>query len=396
MVDFNYIVPTGVIVPDTSELRADVEGEWKSAFGQDLVVTSETPQGVMITAEVESRDATVRNNAELANQINPDIAGGIFLDAIWRLTRGNRRPATRSTMTGVEFRGIPSTIIPAGSYATVEATGAQFQTLIDLVIGSDGLVVGDMLSEDAGPIAAPIGGLNQVASSVLGWEQVYNPIAAVPGSLVESDVASRRRRRQTLALQSVSLPEAITSRLYNIDGVRSLSFRENITNDNMVIDGITLAPHSIYVCIEGGTDTEVATALLNSKSGGANWNGSIAVGIIEPFSKQSYTVRFDRPIERQYFARITVRSTSLDAQTIIPAAIAAYTAGELDGDTGLVIGADVSPFELSGAINEVEPRIFVAKVEISTDGVNWSSNVSPVAINEVARLPESAIQVVII
>jgi len=396
MVDFNYIVPTGVIVPDTSELRADVEGEWKSAFGQDLVVTSETPQGVMITAEVESRDATVRNNAELANQINPDIAGGIFLDAIWRLTIGNRRPATRSTMTGVEFRGIPSTIIPAGSYATVEATGAQFQTLIDLVIGSDGLVIGDMLSEDAGPIAAPIGGLNQVASSVLGWEQVYNPIAAVPGSLVESDVASRRRRRQTLALQSVSLPEAITSRLYNIDGVRSLSFRENRTSDNMVIDGITLLPHSIYVCIEGGTDTEVATALLNSKGGGANWNGSIAVGIIEPFSKQSYTVRFDRPIERQYFARITVRSTSLDAQTIIPAAIAAYTAGELDGDTGLVIGADVSPFELSGAINEVEPRIFVAKVEISTDGVSWSSNVSPVAINEVSRLPESAIQVVII
>lgn len=396
MVDFNYIVPTGVIVPDTSELRADVEGEWKSAFGQDLVVTSETPQGVMITAEVEARDATVRNNAELANQINPDIAGGIFLDAIWRLTRGNRRPATRSTMNGVQFRGIPSTIIPAGSYATVEATGAQFQTLIDLVIGSDGLVIGDMVSEDAGPIAAPIGGLNQVASSVLGWEQVYNPIAAVPGSLVESDVASRRRRRQTLALQSVSLPEAITSRLYNIDGVRSLSFRENITNDDIVIDGVTLVPHSIYVCVEGGTDTEVATALLNSKDGGGNWNGSIAVGIIEPFSKQSYTVRFDRPIEIQYFARITVRSTSLDAQTIIPAAIAAYTAGELEGDTGLVIGADVSPFELSGAINEVEPRIFVAKVEISTDGTTWSSNVSPIAINEVARLPESAIQVVII
>lgn len=396
MVDFNYIVPTGVIVPDTSELRADVEGEWKSAFGQDLVVTSETPQGVMITAEVEARDATARNNAELANQINPDIAGGIFLDAIWRLTRGNRRPATRSTMIGVQFRGIPSTIIPAGSYATVEATGAQFQTLIDLVIGSDGLVIGDMVSEDAGPIAAPIGGLNQVASSVLGWEQVYNPIAAVPGSLVESDVASRRRRRQTLALQSVSLPEAITSRLYNIDGVRSLSFRENVSKQDMVIDSITLGPNSIYVCVEGGTDTEVATALLNSKSGGANWNGSIAVGIIEPFSKQSYTVRFDRPIERQYFARITVRSTNLDAQTIVPAAIAAYTAGELEGDTGLVIGADVSPFELSGAINEVEPRIFVAKVEISTDGTNWSSNVSPIAINEVARLPASAIQVVII
>ncbi len=121
MADYNYIVSTGVIVPDTASLRSEVEAEYKSVFGADLPVTPETPQGVLITAEVESRDGMVRNNAELANQINPDIAGGVWLDAIWALTRGKRRGATRSRLSGVVFSGIPGTIIPAGSLASPTA-----------------------------------------------------------------------------------------------------------------------------------------------------------------------------------------------------------------------------------------------------------------------------------
>lgn len=386
MVDFNYITSTGVIVPDTSELRADVESEWKAAFGQDLVVTPETPQGTMITIDVEARDAMVRNNAELANQINPDIAGGVFLDALWALTRGSRRSATRSILYGVEFRGVPGTIIPARSVAEVELTGARFLTSTDMIIGTNGLVVGNAVAEDVGPIAAPVGGLNQVASSVLGWEQVYNPSAALLGSLVESDIASRRRRRQTLALQSMSLSEAVISRLYGVDGVRSVSFRENVTTEPLVIDGITLAPKSIYVCVEGGEEAEVATALLNAKTGGADWNGEVTVSLIEPFSNQAYAVRFDRPVDINRMLRVTIRPTTLDAQVIIPDAIAQYAAGEISGETGLVLGEDLSPFEIAGAINEVEPRIFVKRIESSTDGMAWSSDIVPVAINEVVRI----------
>lgn len=396
MVDFNYVVPTGVIVPDTSTLRDDVVAEWRTAFGQDLVVTPETPQGVIITMEVEARDAMVRNNAEVANQINPDLAGGVWLDALWALTNGGRRGATRSRLAGVEFRGTALTLIPAGSIATVEGSGAQFFTVDNILLDTSGFAVGAMESVLTGPIAAAPNTLVRVASSVLGWEQVANPAAAELGRLVESDVAGRRRRRQTLALQSVALPEAIISRLYEIDGVRSLVFRENITDATIVIDGVTLVEHSIYVCVEGGTNLEVATALLETKSLGANWNGSVAVSVTDPASGQIYQVRLDRPIERTFLARVTVKSSTLDVQTIVPSAIAQYVAGELEGEAGLVVGSDVSPFELAGAVNQVEPRIFVTKVELSADGITWSSNEIPIAINQVARLPESAVTVVIV
>lgn len=396
MVDFNYVVSTGVIVPDTSTLRDEVVAEWRSAFGQDLAVTSETPQGVIITMEVEARDAMVRNNAEVANQINPDLAGGVWLDALWALTGGSRRGASRSRLIGVEFRGTALTLIPAGSIATVQGSGAQFYTVANILLDGAGFATGTMESVNTGPIAAPIGQLVEVASSVLGWEQVINPNAAELGRVVESDVSSRRRRRQTLALQSVSMVEAIVSRLYDVDGVRSLSFRENITDAPIVIDGVTLVPHSVYACIDGGADADVASALLETKSGGCAWNGLVSLNLVEPASGQIYEVKFDRPIERTFLARVTVKSSTLSVQTIIPAAVALYGAGELEGEAGLVVGSDVSAFEIAGAVNQVEPRIFVTKVELSEDGVTWSSNDVPIAINEVARLPESAVSVIIV
>lgn len=396
MADYNYIIPTGVIVPDTATLREEVEAEYKAVFGADLPVTPETPQGVLITAEVESRDGMIRNNAEVANQINPDIAGGIWLDALWALTRGKRRGATVSKLSGVVFSGIPRTPIPAGSLANVASSGARFRTVVDLEIGSGGSVVGSMEAVEPGPVAAPSGSLTEIASTVLGWETVTNPSPAEIGSSRESDVSSRRRRRQTLALQSVGTQEAIISRIYNLDGVTSLRFRENITGSPLVIDGVvTLVPHSIYVCVDGGESIDIASALLDSKAVGTDFNGSIEVSVIEPFSGQIYSVKFDRPVERTFRARVTVKPSNLDVMTIIPDAITQGAQGELEGDTGLAVNQDLSPFELAGYINQVEPRILVTRVEISEDGITWSSNDAVIKINEVARLPKSAIQVIV-
>lgn len=394
MANYDYITSTGVIVPDTADLRADVEAEWRSALGTDVPLTPETPQGVMITAEVESRDGMVRNNAELANQINPDIAGGIWLDGLWALTRGKRRGATRSRLIGVLFTGIPGTIIPEGSLANDAASGARFRTLINIILDASGGASGTMEAVEPGPVAVAVGGLSEVASSVLGWETVYNPSTAEVGQAVESDVSSRRRRRQTLALQSVGMVESIISRLYDVDGVRSLSFRENITGSPIVIDGITLVGHSIYACVDGGANADVARALFESKAVGPDYNGTITVSVLEPSSGQSYPVKFSRPVERTFRARVTVKSSPLDVMTIIPDAITRYVNGEIDGDSGLTVNKDLSSFELAGAVNQVEPRIFVRLVETSEDGIAWSSGVVSIKVNEVARLPKSAIQVV--
>lgn len=394
MAVYNFLNDRGVIVPDTSNIRADVEAEYRAAFGDDLSLDPSTPQGVLITAEVQARDAVARNNAEVANQINPDIAEGVFLDAIWRLLGGSRRGPVKSIINDVVFFGVPGTIIPAGSLARTQA-GDRFETIATYILDATGNAIGSVRAVEFGPIAAPANTLIQVASSVLGWETVNNPLPAIVGREEESNVRARRRRRETLALQTVSVSEAIISRLYDIDTVRSLSFRENVSDDSQTIDGILMKPHSIYVCVEGGTDDEIAQALYETKTIGAGYNGAVSVSVVDEFSGQISIIQFDRPDIINLFVRVTVRPSVLNVQTVIPDIVMSYQDGEIDGQTGLVVGSAVSTWEISGAVNQVEPTIFVKKVELSTDGVSWSTDIFSVALNERALINRSSVLVVV-
>ncbi len=253
MADYAFLNDTGVIIPDTSTLQTEVENEFKEAFGQDLVVTPNTPQGVLITAEVVARENTLTNNAAVANQINPNLAGGVFLDAIWALTGGQRLAATYSTIAGVYLLGLAGTLIPAGSQASL-VDGTLFATISDVTLDGGGEGYVEFQAVDTGPIAANPGALTQIVTAVLGWDTVTNPNAATPGRTEEGDLSSRQRRKNTLSLQNVALPDAIMSGLYGTDNVRSLTFRENYTKTDATIDGIFLLANSVWVCVDGGVD----------------------------------------------------------------------------------------------------------------------------------------------
>ena len=396
MADYDYIDTLGVIVPDTATTRADVAAEWQSVFGADLVTTPETPQGVIITLQTEERDAVARNNAELANQINPDVAGGVFLDALMAFTGGARRSATQSTISGVVFSGVPGTNIPSGSQAIASGSGQIFTTDNPYIIGAGGTITGSMTAIEYGPVEVPANGLDTVASAVLGWETVDNPNAAVPGDLEESDIAARRRRRDTLALQSMSVAEAIVSRIMSIPEVRSMSFRENTAATTQTIDGISMIAHSVYACVEGGSDADVANALYETKTAGAGFNGAQSIVVSDQYSGQNSTVKFDRPTQIPILVRVSVKATPLDAQTIVRDAIMNYVNGDLEGGMGLKVGDNVYPFEFSGAINQVQPPLIVTNIEISTDGATWTTAPLIVGLDEVATLQRSAITVNIV
>jgi hypothetical protein len=393
---YQYIDQTGTIVPDTSEILTDIQNEFKAAFGSDLDVTPSTPQGLLITAEALARDAVVRNNAALANQINPNIAGGIFLDAVCALTALVRDPATRSTVTAT-LTGVNGTVIPEGARAQT-INNDLFESTQTVTI-SGGTATAIFQSVEFGAISSGIGDLNQIVDSIIGWETITNAAAATLGTEEQTDQSLRALRKLTLAIQGVGLPEAIISALYIVPGVKSLTFRENTAATTQTIDDVSMIAHSVYACIDGGTDTDVATALLQNKSLGAGWNGAVTVNVTEPISGQVYAVKFDRPTLVPILVRAWVRSDSLllDPITSTKDAIIAYANGELEGEAGLVVGADVSSFELAGAVNRTAPGIYVQKLETSDDaGVTWSSNEIAIAISEKATIAITDITVTVI
>lgn len=400
---YNYIDSTGVIVPDTATLQTDVENEYKTAFNNaDLIVTPDTPQGALITAETLARDSVVRNNATIANQINPNIAGGVFLDAIWALTGGQRVQATKSTITGVVVTGVSGTLIPSGSRAKT-INGDVFETTSAVTIPISNSIIVNMQSVEFGSIPAAANTLNSIVDGVLGWETVNNPNAATLGTVQESDEASRRRRRQTLALMGKSLAAAVLSAVYNVDGVKSAIFRENIESTSQTIDGVLLVANSIYVCVDGGLDADIGQALLESKSGGCNYTGNtVLASVIDPTSGQDYInkIKFQRPDEIQILCKVTIKAPASisDPTTITVNSIVAWANGELADEEGLIVGADVSPFEIAGAVNRANPTIYVQKVEIAvaTGSPVYQTTTIAIGIDQVARLQATAIQVIIV
>lgn len=396
---YDLINSAGVIVPDTAGLLQDVRNEWTQALGAELVTDPETPQGRLITAEVLAREAVVQNNAKLANQINPNQAGGIFLDAIWALTGGQRQQAIQSIVRGVELRGYPGTQVLSGSLiASNDADSPLWQLLSTVILSASGVGYGDFQAVVAGPTPAAVNTLTRIVSATLGWEQVNNPVAAELGVAEETDLAARRRRRLTLALQGVALPEAIISGLNDTPGVRSCTFRENYTNLPVTIEGVTLGPHSIYACVDGGTDAAVAETLLREKSMGCAWNGGTVVTVTEPISGQDYAVRFDRPTAIPIYMAVTVRMSApvADPAGAVRAAIMRYVRGEQDGEVGFAVGADVSAFEISGAVNRDYPGLFVQDVKVGTSlGAVNQTNIS-ILINQIGTTVEGFIAVTVL
>lgn len=398
MANYDYVTATGVVVPDTSATLEQVRTEYRAAFGADLDVSAETPQGVLITAETESRDAVARNNAALANQINPNLAGGVFLDAIWALLGGARIKASPSLLRDVTLAGVAFTVIPEGSRAQVGTTGPIFALTSTVILDVSGNGSGDFQCIDDGAVSVAIGALNTIVTGVLGWETVTNPTAAEEGADRESDTAARGRRRNTLALQGVTLPEAATSGLHTVPGVRSSAFRENVTNAPVTIEGVTLGPHSVYACVDGGTDTDVATVLLRKKSGGAGWNGTTTVNITEANSGQVYAVKFSRPEIIQIFVQVTVAGGAAypDVPTLVRNAMLAYADGEQDQEPGFVVGADVSPFELAAAVNAAAPPLYVKDCKLSTDGITFTAADVSITIAQKAGLLRGNIAVTVL
>lgn len=395
MADYQYVTATGVIVPDTGDLLDQVKNEYRAAFGADLNTDPTTPQGVLIVAETESRDAVVRNNAAVANQINPNLAGGVWLDAIWALTGGARSPATRSRVDAT-LTGVIGTVVPAGSLAKTAANN-QFQTVTTVTIGNAGTASVTFESVEYGAIPCGAGDLDTVVSTVLGWETVTNTDAATLGATTQTDESARRERRQTLALQGRRLSQSVIASVSSIQGFVSLAFRENPTDGTVTIDGISMDGHSIYVCVDGGTNSDVANAIAENMNGFAMM-GDTTVTVTDPYSGQAYSVNFQRPEEVPVLIRITAKvsaSVSTDPTAAIKAAVLAYANCETQ-EPGFVVGGDVSPFAIAAAANVV-PGIFISLCEVAEASMSpvYSTDTIAIGIDQVARTQSSSISVVL-
>lgn len=383
---FNYVTNSGMIMPDTSQLKTEVQGEYVTAFGPALILADDSPQGRLIDVETTARDGVIRLAAEVANQFNPNYSSGIFLKAVCALHAVNSTAESNSILPSVECLGTPGTIIPSGSRIADEA-GNFYASITQLTIGVGGIVTGDFQATVAGDLSPGTGTVTTIIDGTFGWTGVTNPNVTIVGSVSETDNELRQERNNQLSLLSKGPVEAISSNVSALDGVRSVSIRENDDDAAATIDGVVLSPHATWVCVQGGVDVDIGLALIKSKQTGSPYtsgtsNGTpVALSVTDPISGQSYPVLFTRPDEIAVMARFVVSpGSAINAVTAIPDAAVQYANGGIDGERGFVNGADVSAFELASAVNKLYPELFIKRVEVALKDVSPVWTTDPIVI----------------
>lgn len=392
---YDYVNETGVIVPDTSDIKATVESEYKSALGQDLDTTSSTPQGRLIEAETLARTNVLATNALIANQLNPNTASGVFLDAQCAIVGVSRKSATKTEVLAT-VTGVAGTVIPAGAQAQTNA-GDTFQCVNNYTIPAGGTGTTYFQATETGPVPCAVNTLTQIVTGTLGWETINNPSAATIGVNVESDDSLRARRSQQL-YTGVSMVQDVATAVEQVPGVLSVYVNDNDTNGTKTVDGVTLAAHSLYVVVDGGTDQDVAQAIFSKKSLGCAYTGTTTVTVTGPYNVP-YTVKFNRPTYKPIEVVVTVSSQSsanvADIQQAVKDALSAWANGEIPGVDGLGLGVDVSPFEAASAITAQIPDLFVTSVALDFTGGTPDTSTLTIKAHEKATLAQSDITVTV-
>lgn len=395
---------TGLEVPDTSAIRAEVAADWTSAFASPDLPALNTdptaPAGQLVdseTAIIEDKNAQV---LFLSNMFNPAVSDGIWQDGIGYIYFILRQLET-STVVTCQVTGLQGTVIPRGSLIRT----LDNLTLISndtVTIGSTGTASIVFSATEIGPVPIVANTATQIVTVIPGWDTVNNPSVGVPGTFRETRSEFERRRYASVAANAHGTVPALYGTIGNIPGVVDLVILENISNDPIVDWGVTINGHSVYISVYGGDDTEIAEAIYRKKDAGCGTDGNTTISYVDTTINNyrggiTSTYRIQRPTPLDFYVQVTLRKTLTTPATVVDdvkAAVLANFNGTDDG-IGRVRMAAIcyaSRFFCSIAGAGVQDLI---SVKVSTDGSTWVDEIT-VTADRVPVLDPNNISVIIL
>lgn len=287
------VTPQGVITVDTSSIKADFQEAYKGALGANLDLDDSTPQGQLIINDTKMVTTAMGEVVKIANSFSVYYATGAALDVAAAFF-GYYRKQGIGTVVSAVLSGSKGTIIPEGSKASNGTF--EFALLNTVTIGNNGTVAGEFQCTEAGKNPCPAGTLTTIVDSIEGWDSVNNLSDGVQGYLTENDNEFRYRvTANWLNARARSILGAIIDNVYALPSVINVLGRENMGDAEQEIDGIVLKPHSIYLCVLGGAESNIAQVLAEQKTLGAGVNGNTPITYYDPIVDYNYDYIIQRP-----------------------------------------------------------------------------------------------------
>jgi len=329
--------PAGLVLPSDADILAGVQADQNAAFGGNLNPSLSTPQGQLASSQAAIISA---NNADFAlfmAGIDPATASGVMQDAIGRIYFLDRLPALPTTVN-VVCSGRTGVTIPTGATVS-DGNGNLYNCTTAGVIPAGGSITLPFAAQIVGPTACPASAITGAPyRTIPGWDSATNTTAGTIGRLVENRADFEYRRQLSVAANAVGSLNAIYAAVINVAGVSDAYCTENFTDSPIVIDGVTLVPHSLYAAVVGGTDQAVGDAIWSKVDVGCNFNGNTTVTVTDTTGYNTpaptYPITFNRPAAMPIYFAITVQNLSSTPNSTVAASIQAAVIAAFGGADG--------------------------------------------------------------
>lgn len=381
---------TGLVLPTEQEILNGVLADFNEAFGGNLNLSLETPQG-QLASSIAAMIANKNNQiAWVVNSLDIDYAEDFMQDAIAKIYDISRQSATDSTVT-VTFTGLSGTIIPKGFIVT-DANGVEWTTSSQSVIGVSGTVQTKMIS--GGVIYAEINTVTKIKNALVGLDSATNAEAATVGRDIESRQRFAERYKKSVAKNSLGMIGAVYANIADLPGVTDCYVIENVKDSAVTVGSTnyTLSPHSVYVAVSGGDDETIAKSIWKYSGNGCDFNGNTTITVKDETyddPQPEYEIKFMRPIKAQLYVRVSLRRGGSASYEQLVKAQLLKTFSALDK---VMIGSTIY---IQDFIVELIANLKTEKildVDLSTDNVTYG-NYAAFGVDQIPTLSEANITV---
>lgn len=178
---------------------------------------------------------------------------------------------------------------------------------------------------------------------------------------------------------------ALRRALSQVDGVESVCVLDNgyaypIALPAGVANAIAVSPHSVFICVHGGNDTDVANAIFNNLSAGCGMVSDTEYGTLKSIAvkdsstQTEKTMHFYRPTERSLSFSVSVRDNI-------------YTGNDIVADTQSAIREFVSGHSTNYTITEGDIISAIAAYGTGIVCTDLSMSVDGIATETIAIMP---------
>jgi uncharacterized phage protein gp47/JayE len=376
---------SGAVKKTLQEYKSEIEAAFL-AIDPAWNITPESPDGQAIAIWAEALANADEQLLYAYQSIDPLTAVGSQLDRLGFLSGSPRQGPTQSTAT-VRFTGIDDTIIPAGTEVLNEAQGTTWLTDNAVTI-TGGEVLVNVTCSITGPQPANVGDLS--STSVSGVTAVTNDEAASLGRDNEPDEVYRIRRHISVANPGNNQLDSMISKIGNVDGVKRVHIIENFTD---IADSNGVAPHSLAIFVDGGSNANIAAAMASAKNPGCGLNAAsgfaniVTVETLTPNGK-AFIATFFRPVYTTIYIDVEIVGSGIDEDDVKEAIVnyanaTLFNTESLGFDrTGFEIGEVVSAGNLFTPVNSVVgSKGYVSSILISEDEYDITYNIVDVDFN---------------